>query len=67
MAELTGETRPPDVGESVVLPDGWEWAEPSWHPLNDPIWKSYRMAKHSDGRLANFESRAPIGGRADDV
>jgi hypothetical protein len=48
LADYTGET---------VLPSGWEWTEPTWHPLDDPIWKSYRMAKHADGRLANFERR----------
>lgn len=43
--------------ETVGLPDGWEWAEPEWHPLDDPIWKSYRMAHGPAGQVANFESR----------
>jgi hypothetical protein len=47
--------------EHVELPDGWEWAEPGWHPLDDPIWKSFRLARNG-GRLANFERRRPNDG-----
>ena len=42
-----------------VLPEGWEWSEPDWHPLDDPIWKAYRMARGPRGELANIESRTP--------
>lgn len=53
------------AAETVALPDGWTWAEPEWHPLGDPIWKFFRMAKHKDGRLSNFEIRNAPGGHAD--
>lgn len=66
---LTTNRGPEEPNAEYVLPDGWTWAGDKWHPCTDPIWKSYRMARHDNGRLANFESRQPApidGSGADD-